>query len=254
MHSPRVRIEDDDINGKKICRRFEDDILVEESHHEVLPSGKTIAKWFDRNGGIVREMHTYGTLEISLQITYTHPKSWETYFVKRKLATRKKYEQARLAYPDMPAANVEIIDTNAELLSAAREQKRSEAHSANRHTPDPARGKTLDEWCEKLIAETNGVDAYGWFENPKATLGEMNRANGKRLLTALKNLGCDKVFACDIDRTNSPHENTGNLVIELPTDANNRASVFKKIARIAQEQGYSATLDDGQSYIYAKLD
>jgi hypothetical protein len=70
----------------------------------------------------------------------------------------------------------------------------------------------------------------------------------------MKNAKCGKIFACEIDRTRSPHENTGHLIIELPTDENNRASVFKRLGRIAEGQGYSATVDDGQNYIYAKLD
>ncbi|MFZ6723305.1 hypothetical protein [Undibacterium sp. Ji49W] len=250
----QVRIDKTEINGVNIVRRYENDVLVREGHFETLESGKTIQKEFNGNGELQKERHVYGMMDIYLEIVYSGSKNTETYMVKQGLATREKYEKARLNYPDMPPANLSIPDDNADLLAAVEEERKQEQRQASTHVPDLAKGKANDEWCGKLIAEKDGEDAYAWFDNPKATLGIMDRTKSRRLLTAFKNAQCGSVFACDIDRSDSPHENTGHLVVELPLAPDMRAKVFKQVGRIEQDQGYSASLDDGQKYIYVKLD
>jgi hypothetical protein len=49
-------------------------------------------------------------------------------------------------------------------------------------------------------------------------------------------------------------ENTGHLVVELPTDPSARARILDTIDRIASKTGYRGDFDDGQRYCYVKLD
>ena len=154
----------------------------------------------------------------------------------------------------MPAADQNTEDFDVAFRRALKEGGDHIETEPKVQLPDVAAGLAHDEWCGKLIAETGGEDAYAWFDNPKATLGLMNRAKSRRMLTNLKSAQCGSVFACDIDRTDSPYENTGHLVIELPLDSNMRKKVFKLAGRIVQAQGYEVSLDNGQKYLYLKLD
>jgi hypothetical protein len=42
--------------------------------------------------------------------------------------------------------------------------------------------------------------------------------------------------------------------VELPREANGRAKVFRLVGRIERNQGYSPSPDNGQDYLYVKLD
>ncbi|MFN7139057.1 MAG: hypothetical protein ACK4UN_06950, partial [Limisphaerales bacterium] len=57
----------------------------------------------------------------------------ETYFRNRRMVSRRSYEKARVAYPDMPPADDSLEDTGAELLRAVRQQqRRNKAESERR--------------------------------------------------------------------------------------------------------------------------
>ncbi|MFZ6778823.1 hypothetical protein ACO0LD_18520 [Undibacterium sp. Ji83W] len=250
----QVRHEHREVNGVHISGRYENDILTDVQHMEKLPSGKSISKEFDRHGKQWREKHWYGFLDIMINIEFTCSQPIVSYTVKKKVASKKKYELARVNYPDMPAADQNIVDFDAAFRRALKEGAKLTETESKVQLPDVAAGLEHDEWCGNLIAETSGEDAFAWFDNPKATLGLMSRAKSRRMLTTLQNAQCGSVFACDIDRIDSPYENTGHLVIELPQDSDMRKKVFKLAGRIVQEQGYDASPDNGQKYLYLKLD
>jgi len=71
--------------------------------HEVLPSGKTIIRTFDKNGSLCEEDHAYGSLDIGISYKFVDGvKIEETYFSKARLVSRKSYEKARSKYPICP--------------------------------------------------------------------------------------------------------------------------------------------------------
>jgi hypothetical protein len=102
--------------------------------HEQLPSGKKIMREFGQDGSLIRETHGYGLLDITIQHNFTHgAKTEETYFVKRRLASRRTYEKARAAYADMPPADNTLEDFGSLLLRDVRqEQRRNKAEAERR--------------------------------------------------------------------------------------------------------------------------
>ncbi len=71
--------------------------------------------------------------------------------------------------------------------------------------------------------------------------------------STLARLGCLRIVACEIDDYGGGAENTGHLVVELPTGPK-RTAVFRKLAALARAQGFSGDPDDGQEFAYVKLD
>ena len=79
--------------------------------HEKLPSGKVIRRRFSDDSSLIEETNSYGTLDIAISLWYEEGvKTSEIYYVKRRLASRRSYEKARGAYPDIPPADATLED------------------------------------------------------------------------------------------------------------------------------------------------
>jgi len=114
--------------------------------YEKLPTGKVIRRQFSDDGSLIKENHGYGMLEIVVEFTFEEGvKTSEIYFVNRRLVSRRSYEKARGAYPDMPPADATIEDVGKLIIQGARQQQRqnkkeSEARfaaSSESHLPRP---------------------------------------------------------------------------------------------------------------------
>src|SRR5436190_1892964 len=105
-----------------------------DSHFERLPSGKTILRRYADDGSIIEEHHSYGLLDICIQLSFTAAaKTSETYFLKRRMVGRRAYEKARAAYPDMPVADHAVEDFSGSLMRLVRQQdRRNKAESERR--------------------------------------------------------------------------------------------------------------------------
>ncbi len=105
-----------------------------ESQSEQLPSGKMIGRQFDDHGSLLQEHHTYGTLVIGISMHFWEGKKIEElYFAKRRMISRRSYEKAREAYPDMPPADQKVEDVSGGLLGVLRrEQRRRRAEAEQR--------------------------------------------------------------------------------------------------------------------------
>jgi hypothetical protein len=221
---------------------------------EELPSGKCIRWSFDPNGELLSETHSYGLLDIAIQIDYQAGSVVsELYFIKRSLVSRARYEKVRADFPDMPPADAALEDLSGDLVKSASREKR-ERRKALAHRPvDPEQARHIDEFCKSLMAQGEHADAITWVESPTHTLGELTNAGSKKLVQKLAKLGCESIHACDIETQNAD-ANTGHLVVELPTDAPRRKRILREIVRLAHQQGYEGDPDDGQAYSYIKLD
>lgn len=107
--------------------------------HEQLPSGKGVIRHFDEKGILVDEQHSHGVADIGISYSFSGGvKIDETYIVKRRLASRRSYEKARLAYPDMPQADQIIEDSGGWMLGAIRKQQRQKKAEAERRFAESA--------------------------------------------------------------------------------------------------------------------
>ncbi len=223
--------------------------------HEQLPSGKTITRQFGKDGSLLEEMHHHGALVIAIQYCFVSDgKVDEIYFVKQRMVSRRTYEKARIAYSDMPAADDTREDTGAELLRAVAKEGRLRQRAKQQHQVDAEAARKLDEFCSALMTEGKCEDAASWIQNKNHTLGERDWCSSKRLVERLSKLGCVHIYACEIDCYDGVLENTGQLVMELPSESKVRSKVLKAINGLASQTGYDGPFDDGQQYAFVKLD
>ena len=205
-------------------------------------------------GELRKETHSYGMLKIGLMIEYANgQKVGETYFVNKRMATRAKYEKARVAYEKMPAADSSGEDPNVEFLKAVSRERREGRKRLKVHKPDIAAGRKLDAFCRELIQKESSADAAQWIRNPKATLGELSRSASRAMVDKLLDKGAVRVYACEICREPGL-ENTGHVVVELPEASDARMSILKIAGNWAMKLGFDPTPDYGQSMVYIKLD
>jgi hypothetical protein len=109
---------------------------------EQLPSGKVIIRHFGEDGSLVEESHTYGVLDIGIRYDFkAGAKVDETYFAKRRLVSRRTYEKARLAYPDMPPSDEATEDFGSLLLREVRKQQRTNKAEAERRLAESAESR-----------------------------------------------------------------------------------------------------------------
>ncbi len=124
---------------------------------------------------------------------------------------------------------------------------------------------TRDEFEEKLLATGMPVEARAWLEisdGTSRTLGELTSTDDSReLIESLYRVGATEVFAVKVQRyvreslhEDEASENTGHLVIRLPSDAVRRSKVFELQAREARRLGFDPTPDTGQGLLYLGLD
>jgi ankyrin repeat protein len=69
----------------------------------------------------------------------------ETYFVKKRMVARTRYEKVRPAYPDMPEADASLEDSGAELAKLAGREKRQRAAANTRRRENPLSREQLHE-------------------------------------------------------------------------------------------------------------
>lgn len=206
------------------------------------------------DGELRSETHSHGILDIALMIEYADGKKvGETYFLKKKMTTRAKYEKVRVAYPQMPPADFSKEDSSIDLLKAVARERKAGRMRLVSHQADPKVGRKLDSFCRELIQNENSENAAEWIKNPKARLGELSRRASRELIAKLLRDGALRVHACEISRE-PDMENTGHLVVELPESPSSRRSLLRTAGNWAMKQGFEPTPDDGQSMVYIKLD
>jgi len=223
--------------------------------HEELPSGKQIIRQFDADGRVTSESHSYGMLDIGITIEFNAGvKTGEMYFVNKRLVSRKRYEKARAKYSDMPPPDCDLEDVGAEMLRGVQAERRQHAKASKEHVPDPNAAAQTDAFCRSMLETGKSADARTWIESIKHTLGEYPHSKSRKIVDKLIRLGAKRLHACDIDCYDNDQENTGHLVVEFPDDPESRKSLFREVDRLASLQGFQGDFDNGQRYVYIKLD
>ena len=221
-----------------------------------LASGKAITRLYDdESGELIKEDHSYGIADIAISWDFRDGhKTSETYVCKRRLVKRRRYEQARLAYPDMPAADPSMRDFGSELLQLAADERKQFAAAGRVHVADTANARNSDDFCLRMIDAGRQAAAQAWLEAREHSLGELSWKRSRALVAKLHRLGARAIHVCQIRAYPDGTENSGNLVVEMPNEPAKRKSLLKEIDRLAREQGYEGDMDDGQRYSYVKLD
>jgi hypothetical protein len=117
---------------------------------------------------------------------------------------------------------------------------------------------TDDPFLERLLNHPGKAEALSWltgggadtFRNP----GELPTTEESiELVCKLYEFGAVTVMAVEI-AADADIENTGNLVVELPTDPQKRHQLFAWEARHARVTGFDPEEDRGQLSLFIRLD
>lgn len=104
--------------------------------------------------------------------------------------------------------------------------------------------------------DSKKAEALRWLEkgNGKNTLGELSTADESiALVKAAYEAGAEEVLAIEIDEYDD-RENTGKLIVKLPSESNTRKRVFQWCNEQAEAQGFEGDKDEGQTHVFVSLD
>jgi hypothetical protein len=108
--------------------------------------------------------------------------------------------------------------------------------------------------------DSKKAEALAWLEGSagKNTLGElMTTDESIDIIKAAYEAGAEEIFAIEIDEydeSDGVYENTGKLIVRLPSDASARERVVQWCAKQAEAQGFDGEKDEGQTHIFVALD
>ena len=115
-----------------------------------------------------------------------------------------------------------------------------------------------DAFAQKfLAADQHPQDALSWLRagGDSHTLGELaSTSSSIRLVNTIYRAGATKVWAVEIDTYPNGIENTGKLVIELPSQPLLRSQVLAWASRKSKARGFDEINDEGQHYVFLMLD
>jgi hypothetical protein len=110
----------------------------------------------------------------------------------------------------------------------------------------------------KQFLASNKAEALEWLrggsEKSFRNLGEMQTTQESiAFVEHLYDLGAEQVLAVEIDEYDGG-QNTGYLLVQLPYDDNARIRLFAFERQHAEQFGFEGETDEGQEYLYLKLD
>jgi hypothetical protein len=132
-----------------------------EPRFEKLASDKTILREFASDGSLVREMHSYGRLDVAIDIQFEHGKKVEElYFSKGRMASRRTYEKVRLSFPDMPPADFALEDVSGSLVTELRRDERRRKAEAERRLEASVESRYARPASTNWLRIISGNDAH----------------------------------------------------------------------------------------------
>jgi hypothetical protein len=105
--------------------------------------------------------------------------------------------------------------------------------------------------------DSQKAEALQWLESShgRNTLGELSSTQASiDLVKAIYAAGAEDVLAIEIGDYDDGHQNSGKLVIKLPTTKADRARIFDWHGKQAESMGFDAEQDIGQSHLFSMLD
>jgi hypothetical protein len=115
-----------------------------------------------------------------------------------------------------------------------------------------------DERLQKMVERRANKEVLAWLRSAppgeEHTLGTLvSTTSSIGLANQLYERGAEQVLAFEIKRYDQG-ENTGKLIIKLPSDAPKRRDIFAWCAKWAESLGFEPTVDEGQPYLFVMLD
>lgn len=212
-----------------------------------IRNGTGIQKMWFQNGQLVGETQWINGQWTGRQTAYFEDGTLagETYYIRNQKISKKKYYEACKKDPSLP-----------------RYEDEPEGNVSGRTKPkdwssvchESAEENSL---AEKLLAEPGSREVLEWLREHSSTrtLGELpTREASIEYAKEIYSLGANKVTAVKIDRYPDGEENTGRLVVTLPSDLEARARIFEWHDEQADALGFDPETDVGQMHLLLMLD
>src|SRR5262245_2243569 len=115
---------------------------------------------------------------------------------------------------------------------------------------------SYDDFIDQFLASSK-AEALEWLrggsEESFRNLGEMGAEESIAFVERLYDLGAKRVLAVEIDEY-AGGANTGHVLVQLPADDRARENLFGLERDQAEAHGFDRTPDEGQEYLYFKMD
>ena len=113
-------------------------------------------------------------------------------------------------------------------------------------------------FVQKLLQSRRKAEALRWLlgslpSRRRALGGFTGAKSSANLVRELYATGAVKVIAVEIKSKPTGSQWTEKLLMELPSDANLRASIFRWCKRQGAKVGYSPEIDSGEKHLYLLL-
>ena len=117
----------------------------------------------------------------------------------------------------------------------------------------------MDDFIQKILSKPNHSEARAWLNKHTdeyfINLGELpTNEESLALVSKFYANGAVEVVAVEIDQYPDEGENTGKLVIALPSEKEKREKVLGLCSDLAEEQGFDRLTDEGQTHVFVMLD
>lgn len=163
----------------------------------------------------------------------------DTFWINSQVVSKKKYMKACETNPNLPKYDSEELSGNCPSGSNSVEV---ESDKTIRDILNKKCHREAHEWLyEPEVPERSLGETKGWKESIE-------------LVQSLYDLGAKKVWVIDIDGKTDEEQNSGRLIVELPTKSGRRTLLLRYCNELGLEQGYDQEADSGQKYILLMLD
>lgn len=221
---------------------------------KTLDSGKTVISIYGEDGRLTCEDHVYRSANSLVAISYFFEGDSllaETYFVGSKKASKKKYEEERVKYADMPPAGVRANELE-NLKPLLRQERESWIEEFNSHVKDSRAAILMDEEREISINSKSSILlADSIVRNIKLRLDE-KLLSAKHVSDRLGKYGIGEAWIISAVDTEGDFQEIDceGVIVRLPSDRDLRRKFFLMNDRLARKDGFSGAMDDGQTYEY----
>ncbi|MDQ3816442.1 MAG: hypothetical protein M3362_01975 [Acidobacteriota bacterium] len=115
-----------------------------------------------------------------------------------------------------------------------------------------------NQFIRKLLDKPNKAEALSWLEESTdesfRTVGELDsNERSYDLIDEVYKAGAVEVWAVEIDTYPDGHQNTGKLVVLLPSEPKARRRVFGWCGSRAKALGFDPDEDVGQDHLFVML-
>jgi len=170
----------------------------------------------------------------------------ENFWIRDKKVSKKRYLEACKSDPTLPQYE--------------KEKKKCQEAPAIRPVPraDVVSAAEFEKIAQSKLVAGSAFEALSWLTEPSRPARSLGEASSQQdsieLIKELYGAGATKVWVIDVHGGPNEEQNSGRLLIELPTDTAERHSILAKCGEIGTELGFSPEPDVGQRYTLVMLD